>query len=497
MKVRNLWGFAAAMVLAASPLLAGGFIEYCEKDDKSAEAAHTLKLIADLTEVTGCQEIKNAMEQFSSVGFDSPNLVDIEALSFFDNLSAISLRSAKAIKVAPLTRLTKLEDLLLDAPITEVAAVPASLKSLHLLRIKSVNFGAETSLKNLEDFRVNDSGVVSYEFLTNAPKLATLVAVNASVNSLDQIPGHQGLKALDLGFNKLTAVKGIEKFPGLTVLELAGNKVTSIGPLTSLPAIEVLGLAGNPITDLSPVKIFANLEVLHLDGLGLKEVPDLGTKDKLLELSLDNNSLTGISALANYPALTEVSVNANKLATVAGIEKMVNLERLWLKGNAVKELRQLPKSIHQIACDQNGMISLDWLKGQDLPELLLLSFSDNAIEDLTPLSEHKSIMGLAFNGNKVRSLKGLEALEQLDDVKANSNQIEDITAIAEHPALETVLMNSNQIKDVSVLGNNGVIRTIELQDNPLGTTIAKTDENCPASRGPAMLQFWCRIKSLH
>lgn len=496
MKVRNLWGFAAATWLAASPLLAEGFIEYCEKDDKTAEAAHTLKLIEDLTEVTDCKKIKIAMERFDSVGFDSPELVDIEALSFFDNLTAISLRSDKAIKVAPLTKLTQLEGLLLDAPIEEVAVVPTSLKSLHLFRIKSVKISAETSFKNLVELTVYDSGVASYEFLTNAPNLELLAAVNVGLTSLDQVPGHKGLKNLELSFNKLAAVTGIDKFPALTFLELAGNKVTGIEPLGSLPGIEILGLAENPITDLSPLNTLANLKSLRLDGLKLNEVPDLGTKDKLLELSLNNNSLTGISSLTSYPALAEVSVNSNKLTTVAGVEKMANLKKLWLNDNAIKELGQLPKSLREIACEKNGMTSLDWLKGQDLPELTLLNFSHNAIEDLAPLTEHEGIVSLAFTGNKVRSLKGLEALEKLEDVAANKNQIEDITAIAEHPTLETVLLNGNQIKDVSVLGNNGVIRTIELQDNPLGTTIAKTDENCPTSHGPTMLQFWCRIKSL-
>lgn len=496
MKVSKLLSFAAAMLLTATPALADGYIEYCENKDKSAEVAYTLKLIEDYTDTAGCKDTNEALKNIDAIGLNGPDLVDVKALSFFDNLLIISLVSDKAIDVTPLKPLTKLEELVIDAPIKEITSVPENVKLLHLLRIEQVNFAPETTFKNLEDLAIYNGKVSSFEFLKNAPALAVMAVVSLDLTTLDVIPSIKDLRVLELRFNRLTSLQGIERFPNLKILDIDGNAIPDIQPLKALPQLEVLGLANNPITAFDTLKLFANLEVLLLEGLNLKDVPDLGKKDKLKLLTLSDNSLTDISSLGDYPSLTEIFVNGNKLTEVDVIGKLTKLKRLWISGNAIKEIRNIPASMVQIDSENNGMTSLEWFKGQELPEFALLNVSHNEIEDLTPLRHLTGIYDLSVIDNKLRSLEGVEALTELEHLEANDNKIEDLTAIAEHTILEHVFLNGNQIKDVSVLGNNGAIVTIELNDNPLGTTIAKTDENCPTSRGPEMLQKWCRIKSV-
>lgn len=496
MKSPKLWGLAALTFCWATSAVAGGFVEYCEKKDKSKDAAYTIELLEGFSEVEGCAQLGEFMKQVDVLGLDSPDLVDVTALTFFDNIEEMSLRSDKALKVAPLAKMTKLKGLLVDAPIPEITALPINLTTLHVFRTKSLNIAPDAVFKNLEDFAIYDSGVASFEFLKSSPKLEVLAAVNAGITSLDQLPEHKGLKVLELRFNKLSSLAEITKFPSLINLEIAGNAVADIQPLAALPEMEVLGLSNNPIKDLALLKdSFAKLEVLHLDGLKLTQLPDLGAKPNLSALSAAGNQITDISALSAYTKLVEIVVSDNQIKDVEALSKLPALERLYAKGNAIKGIAKVPAALRLLYLEKNGITNLDWLKGQDLPELSYIDFSHNSVEDLTPLSHLAGIFGLAFNSNTVRTLAGLDALEFLEDVEANSNQIEDITAIAEHPTLAAILLNDNQIKDVSVLGNNGVISEIELKANPLGTTIAKTDENCPPNRGPAALQFWCRLRA--
>lgn len=496
MKSHKLWGLAALTLCWATGALADGFMEYCEKKDKSKEAAYTIKQLEDVAEVDGCESLNEYLKHEDMLGIDAPELVDVTALTFFDNLEEVSLRSDSVIKIKPLATMTKLKALLIDAPMPEITTLPLNLSTLHVFRTKSLNIAADTAFKNLKDFTVYESGVASYEFLKNSPELEVLAAVNVDFASLDQLPEHKNLRLLELRFNKLASLAGITKFPNLIELEIAGNEVTDIQPLAAIAGIEVLGLSDNPIKDLTLLKdSFTKLEVLHLNGLKLTQLPELGSKPNLGAISVAKNQITDISALSTYTKLVEIVVSDNKLTDVEALSTLPALTRLYAKGNAIKGIQKVPAALQLLYVDDNDITDLDWFKGQELPELNYIDFSNNGVEDLTPLSHLSELFGVAFNGNKVRTLAGLGAIDYLEDIEANGNQIEDISDIAEHPTLDSIQLNDNQIKDVSVLANNGVISEISVEGNPLGTTIAKTDENCPPNKGPAALQKWCRKRA--
>ncbi len=76
-------------------------------------------------------------------------------------------------------------------------------------------------------------------------------------NQLTRIPKElvklTKLKRLDISYNQLTDVKGLEKLNQLTSLSLEGNKLTDVKGLEKLTNLERLYLEGNP--DLTKAQI--------------------------------------------------------------------------------------------------------------------------------------------------------------------------------------------------------------------------------------------------
>ena len=95
---------------------------------------------------------------------------------------------------------------------------------------------------------------------------------------------------LDLSFQQLTSVKGLEKLTQLDHLGLGSNKLT--------------------------------------------EVPEgLEKLTQLTYLTLSNNELTNVTGLEKLTQLEGLNLNVNRLTDVKGLEKLTNLSKLHLQNN--------------------------------------------------------------------------------------------------------------------------------------------------------------------
>ena len=83
---------------------------------------------------------------------------------------------------------------------------------------------------------------------------------------------------LNLFYNKLTSVKGLEKLTQLTHLNLDGNRLTSVKELKKLTQLEWLELYSNQLTSVKSLEKLTKLTVLYLVNN-----PDL-TKAQIEEL---------------------------------------------------------------------------------------------------------------------------------------------------------------------------------------------------------------------
>ena len=73
-----------------------------------------------------------------------------------------------------------------------------------------------------------------------------------------------GLKALDVGHNKIRDISWLQYFPEMNILILADNRIEDITPLADLHELEYLEIFMNNISDVTPLVGLENLRDLNL-----------------------------------------------------------------------------------------------------------------------------------------------------------------------------------------------------------------------------------------
>lgn len=92
-----------------------------------------------------------------------------------------------------------------------------------------------------------------------------------------------GLRALDLGHQKLTSLDFLKHVPKLRILILADNDITDITPIAQLTELQYLELFRNKVSDLTPLSGLTGLIDLNLCFMPLENT-DLGVLDGLDKL---------------------------------------------------------------------------------------------------------------------------------------------------------------------------------------------------------------------
>jgi len=95
-----------------------------------------------------------------------------------------------------------------------------------------------------------------------------------------------------------------------------------------------LDLSENKLTEMKGLEKFTQLEELHLNGNRLVEVKGLKKLTKLKKLELNGNRLTEAPKdLEKLTLLKKLGLGSNLLADTKGLEKLTQLTWLWLYDN--------------------------------------------------------------------------------------------------------------------------------------------------------------------
>lgn len=485
---------ALLLMFSCSPLVAAGFIEYCARKEKTAEQVYTLDVLGNLAGDRSCDKIKAMLEFGDEFELVDPDLVDVHVFTYFSNLIALYLTSHRAINLDQLKSMNNLVHIRIHAPLEKVERLPLNIEYLWIFGAPKLELPAIASYSRLLELHVYDSALPSSDILAGTESLDYLALLNTGLATIDAIPTLQNLTGIDFSNNSLKSISGISRFRKLTDLYVSRNSISDITELKKLPALDSVNISYTNVSDFRALAEIPTIAYLTIDGLGLTEIPNLGAKDGLKRLSIRENSVSDISILAQYPSLKELAIGYNNLTHIDVVGKLTNLNRLWAQGNKILEISSLPGKLYQLDIDDNGMASLEWLNGQSLPNLHFINFSNNAISDIRPLGNFAKLYNIVFNRNRVKSLNGIEELSNLVELEANGNEISDITALGKNQHTQIVFLNGNQISDASSLADMSNLRYIEMSDNPLGTSIPKTEENCPTEKGPWALNDWCSQK---
>ena len=255
--------------------------------------------------------------------------------------------------------------------------------------------------ENLKNLRNLDLSINYISEITKLENLTNLVNLDLSQNDISEIKGLETLESLEvlnLERNNIREIKNLENLVSLRGLNLSDNKeIPEIKGLRKLKNLEVLRLFNNYMIN----------EIKELEGLKNLRILDISKDSAMIDFDVIKEFLTWISPfrdgidvkeiIKNQKIINErydeyrnnLEKNRDYIKEIKGLDKLTNLEDLFLEGNSITEIKGLEK----------------------LKNLKILNLSSNKITEIKGLENLKKLKTLRLVDNNIIPIKGLEGLE--------------------------------------------------------------------------------------
>ena len=121
----------------------------------------------------------------------------------------------------------------------------------------------------------------------------------------------QHLTSLDVRYEGIVDLTGLEHATDLQALVLIENKIHDLSPLSGLTELGFLDLGGNQISDLRPLTGLTRLETLHIWRNRIEDISPLAGLVNLKKVLIENNAIKDFSPLDALSHLEVVNINGN------------------------------------------------------------------------------------------------------------------------------------------------------------------------------------------
>ena len=121
----------------------------------------------------------------------------------------------------------------------------------------------------------------------------------------------QHLTSLDVRYEGIVDLTGLEHATDLQALILIENKIHDISPLSGLTELGFLDLGGNQISDLRPIAALTRLEALQIWRNQIEDISPLAGLVNLKKLLIENNDIKDFSHLDELSHLETVNIKGN------------------------------------------------------------------------------------------------------------------------------------------------------------------------------------------
>ena len=197
----------------------------------------------------------------------------------------------------------------------------------------------------------------------------------------------QHLTSLDVRYEGIVDLTGLERATDLQALVLIENKIHDISPLSGLTELGFLDLGGNQISDLRPLAALTRLEILQIWRNRIEDISPLAGLVNLKKLSIQNNDIKDFSPLDALRHLEVVKIKGN-----------------FRVGNYISRIAVAPR-----------------IKERDYPSIFA-AWSGNRILNLPNLSGDEAVVyhdlfwgGLGFHLQWHPTPEGLRLFGRIDD----------------------------------------------------------------------------------
>lgn len=397
--------------------------------------------ITDLSPLTGMTSLiklnlaNNPVRDYSPIEKLYPNLQekDFEFGQVFD--VAVPLKPDKPEETVGI------KDAALEGVLRETTGVfDRPLTQMDLSRIGKIAGSTDgmwgqvsdiTALKhclNLEGLSIFGSGVSDLTPLAGLSKLRVLSVLNSAVENVAPISGLKQLVVLELKGNRITDVSPLQFLKALERLDVTDNRITDFSPLFGLDRLNALFIGNNPASDTSGFEgIYGRLMEKDfepgkaVEPLAQPKDPDKAIKitDKVMEKKIreaigkpEGKITAGEAAKVEELYLgnefQDKFPKGSQIANLGGIEHFINLKRLDISWNRIKDIKKL-----------SGLTRLEYLKA-----------FGNQISSVKPLENLVGLTSLNIGGNKLTKIDALRNLVNLTELRLSDNPIKDYSPIS-------------------------------------------------------------------
>lgn len=273
----------------------------------------------------------------------------------------------------------------------------------------------------------------------------------------------KSLQYLDLSFNRLISLEGINLCKSLKVLKLSNNYIGDDQSLylQDLTELRVLDISHNHLRDkklISVINSLKNLEELYNGSNDFSEWKMETGMKSLKVLVLDSNKIRKIEFCADLPQLLCLSVRENNVLTVNGINRCVSVEQLDLSANDLSQISDefsLLDRLKNLNLRNNSLNTLPKLR-----QVEIIDVSHNTLLSIMGLgtcvteiyASHNSISQIPnlpnltiadFSYNKLTTTDGFDSNERLLSLNLAHNLLNEIKPLVKSLKKNKGLKNLN------------------------------------------------------
>ena len=240
-----------------------------------------------------------------------------------------------------------------------------------------------------------------------------------------------------------------------TSLSLPWKNIFSLKGLEYAVNLKNLNLSNNFIEDITPLEKLVELEDLNLTNNKIKDPKSLAKLTKLRQLVLRKNLMNNLDFLNDLKVESlDISMNSVLKDYIPNNLKLENLRSLNLSGI--------------------GLDNISFLKNAVKLESLVAE--ENAIKDLTPLAELKTLRTLYLDRNNISDITALKDLASLEELLLYKNNIENVDALKDKKYLYRLMLNDNLgLKNIDALKDVPNISSIDISNTSVTDISALKD----------------------
>lgn len=346
-------------------------------------------------------------------------------------------------------------------------------------------------VNNIEDLKtqvvtlyLSEMGYEELPDLSVFESLQSLEIAGNPIDNLDALNGNERIRALDISETNITMLPYLPSLEGLGAFNVM---ISNLDTLMNLSSLRTLALGGldRELTEAEVGLIEAvapQLDYLHVIGTKfdsldfLKECTNL--KVLTIQAEEEGTILTDSvkEAIQRMP-LNSLSLIGMGLDDISFLEKADRVRTLQLSNNHITDITPLTNhfSLLSVFLNNNQISDISALEHSLGMMLEVLDVSDNQISDLRVIEQSgaASLRQFAANNNQITDLSSLKSLrnpDQLVYLSLSGNQIEDVSPLTKCRNLKQLYLQRNKITDIGPLLKLSNLGELKVGGNPIENT---------------------------